>query len=208
MGGQAAEYAGLSREGKRNWPVPAKTRDVPPVPSFLPSHHQPCKEVTSAAPKQSLFLLVASPGTMSKSLICLRPGLQQLTSIPFAGLLGVFYDGNSFCGLIVFLLSQYLQVQGFVVKAVGAFCVRLANGLIGSCPSPVICAVIIQHQNNFLLLLTLLLMKCNNFRGRIISAVTIIVVCFSVVLVSFGGTWYFTWSFAKLVFVIIAAEEL
>lgn len=147
MDGQAAEYVGLSREGKGNWPVPAKTVNVPPVLSFLPSLHQPCREVTSLEPKQSLFLRAVSLWNMRRSLIRLRPGLQQLTSIPFAVLIGVFYDGNSVCGLIVFLLLHCLQ-------AVGVFLLHLGSGLIGSCPSPVICAVIIQHQNNFLLLLT------------------------------------------------------
>ena len=156
MGRQAAEKAGLSQEAKGNWPVPVKTIEIPPVlsspsspPPTLQRGHKFGTETVTLPPCN--FSLEHE----EKLNLSLRSGLQKMTSIPFAILLGAFYDRNSFCRLIVFLLLHYLQVQGFVVIAVGVFLLCLGDGLLGSCPSPVICTFIVQHQNNFLPLTSL-----------------------------------------------------
>jgi len=101
MGRQTAEKAGLSQETEGNWPVPVQTIEIPPdlspcsPPPTLQRGHRFGTE-TATLPPCGFSLDHEEMLNLS-----LRPGLQKMTNIPFAVLLGVFYDRNSFCGLIV-----------------------------------------------------------------------------------------------------------
>lgn len=143
MGREAAEKAGLSQEAKGSWPELKKTVQIPPVLSS-PSSPPPTLQTVTLPP------CGFSLDHEEKLNLSLRSGLQKMPNIPFAILVWVFYGRNSFCGRIVFLLLQYLQVEGFATVAVGVFLLCLGGGFTGSCPSPVICTFIIQHQNNSL----------------------------------------------------------
>lgn len=141
--GKQQKKAGLSQEAEGNWPAFIKTVEIPPVLSS-PSSPPPTLQRGHKFGTETITLPPCgfSLDHEEKLNLTLRSGLQKMTNIPLAILLGVFYDRNRFCGLIVFLLLQYLQSEGLATVALGVLLLCLGSGLIGSCPSPLICTVL------------------------------------------------------------------